>query len=85
MSEYKPIITITAEQFENVYVSRVSFDEMKARAEAAEERVNILLRAVQRAHNILYASRTTGVGKYGGNSSLAALDAENILFDILSA
>ena len=35
MNEYS-LITMTSEQFEKDYISRISFDEMKARAENAE-------------------------------------------------
>lgn len=46
MSDYKPVVTITFEQFEKLYVSRAAFDEMKACAEKAEALLDVALGAI---------------------------------------
>ena len=44
--QWSPMIQISVSDFEKKYISRLAFDEMKARAEKAEERVYELRNAL---------------------------------------
>lgn len=85
----------TCLEFTTIEISRLreleaENKQLRARAERAEEQAEEcaaqfrrLWGAIVKVHKILFSARTCGKGKYGGKYHLAALDAENLLFDVM--